>query len=48
MRKFCGISEEEHWSVIEHPVKVPFFGLDLGGESLHADFRPIVTVVEKV
>ena len=29
------IAEEKDWGVIEHPIKVSFFGLDLDRKSLH-------------
>ena len=29
------IAEEKDWGVVEHPIKVSFFSLDLDRESLH-------------
>lgn len=43
MGEFCRIPEEKHWGVVEHPIKVPFFGPKLDGETLKTDFRSIVS-----
>ena len=43
MGKFCGVSDEKYRGVVQHPVKVSFFGLDLEGEALDTDFRRIVS-----
>ena len=42
--KLSRIADEKDWSVIEHPIQVSFFSLDLDRESLHIqDSRPIVS-----
>ena len=37
--ELCGIAEEKDRGVIEYPIEVPFFGLDLGRKSLHGEPR---------
>jgi hypothetical protein len=38
MGKLRRIPDEKYWSVVKHPVKVSFFGFNLDGETLHAEF----------
>lgn len=33
VREFCGIPDEEDWSVVEDPVPVALLGLELDGET---------------
>ena len=40
MGELCRIAEEKDWSVVEHPIEVPFFGLDLDRKSLHIPDPP--------
>jgi len=38
-RKLGRIAEEKDWGVIENPIEVPFFSLDLDREPLHIYVR---------
>ena len=40
MGELGGIAEEKDWSVIEYPIEVSFFGLDLDRKSLRTADQP--------
>ena len=40
MGELCRITEEKDWSVVEYPIEVSFFGLELDRKSLHMPGPP--------
>ena len=43
-RKLCRIAEKKDWGVIENPIEISFFSLDLNREPLHIQDKREVPV----